>query len=159
MTRYMLVPENFDLKEVKEINLPNNIYTINPANHQGIHDTIKQESHHEITKTTPSDNKIVHKQDVTPLKGKYLAPEIIKYTSDQSNAKKVLQFLKEKQFKQNKHGRLILKNKVHPILLESCFLHLVNDARKTKADELFYKLLKENGLDKAWLPKSKKKYF
>ena len=151
MTRYMLVPENFDLKEVKEINLPNNIYTINVPNNQAIH--------HEIRTKTPIINKTSHDQVKTQLKGKYLSPGIIKYTTNLFFAKKVFQFLRDKQFKQNNDGRLIFRNKVYPIILESSFLHLVSGHRKTKADEPFYKLLKENGLDKDWLPKSKKKYF
>ena len=93
------------------------------------------------------------------IRAKYLSPTVIKYAFNQARAKKLLKFMKEKQFKYDKSGRMVFRNKVYPILLEASFLDLVNDARKTKESETFYKLLGENGLDKTILPKSKQKYF
>ena len=150
MSRFLLVPENFDLDELKEISLPKNLYPVTGTKvYEPQNENKKQEK-------KPENQKKELKND---MKGKYLSPTIVKYTFNQTKARKLLRFLKEKHFKHDKDGRLVFKNKVYPILLESCFLDLVNDCRKSKGSETFYKLLRENDLDKSLLPKSKQKYF
>ena len=150
MSRFLLVPESFNLEEVKEISLPQNLYPVaEPKVDDSQNDNKKEEKHADNQKKKLENN----------IKGKYLSSTIIKYTLNKPKARKLLRFLKEKHFKHDKDGRLVFKNKVYPILLESCFLDLVNDCRKSKGSETFYKLLRENDLDKRFLPKSKQKYF
>ena len=147
----MLVPENFNLDEIKEISLPSKLYQTTTSRNE----------------TPPRQNKTPKNQTCADsqmktekkIRAQYLSPTVIQYAFNQARAKKLLKFMKEKQFKYDKSGRLVFRNKVYPILLEASFLDLVNDARKTKESETFYKLLGENGLDKTILPKSKQKYF
>ena len=147
MSRFLLVPENFDLEEVKQVNLPQNLY-LNTG-------TIVDGAQNKNEKQAENQKEKIEND----VKGKYLSPSIVKYTFNQSKARKLLRFLKEKHFKRDTDGKLVFKNKVYPILLESCFLDLVNDCRKSKGSDTFYKLLRENDLDKNILPKSKQKYF
>ena len=147
----MLVPENFNLDEIKEISLPSKLYQTTTSRNE----------------TPPRQNKTPKNQTCADsqmktekkIRAQYLSPTVIQYAFNQARAKKLLKFMKEKQFKYDKSGRMVFRNKVYPILLEASFLDLVNDARKTKESETFYKLLGENGLDKTILPKSKQKYF
>ena len=147
----MLVPENFNLDEIKEISLPSKLYQTTTS----------------INETPPRQNKTPKNQTDADsqmktekkIRAQYLSPTIIQYAFNQARAKKLLKFMKEKQFKYDKSGRLVFRNTVYPILLEASFVDLVNDARKSKKSELFYNLLSENGFDKTLLSKSKQKYF
>ena len=151
MSRFMLVPENFNLDEIKEISLPSKLYQTTTSRNE----------------TPPRQNKTPKNQTCADsqmktekkIRAQYLSPTVIQYAFNQARAKKLLKFMKEKQFKYDKSGRLVFRNKVYPILLEASFLDLVNDARKSKKIELFYNLLSENGFDKTLLSKSKQKYF
>ena len=147
----MLVPENFNIDEIKEISLPSKLYPTT---------TERDETPPHETKTSKTQTETASQMKTEKdIRAKYLSPTVIKYAFNQARAKKLLKFMKEKQFKYDKSGRMVFRNKVYPILLEASFLDLVNDARKTKESETFYKLLGENGLDKTILPKSKQKYF
>ena len=153
MARFLLVPENFDLKEVKEVTLPKNIYNANNKQKTDV----PQQHYKEPQQEIQHDSKRKGKQNVKM--GRYLSPTVVKYASNRVPARKVLKFLKDKQFKQDKRGRLVFQNKVYPILLETSFLDLVNNAPKTKENDMFYKLLSKNGLDRNLVPKTKQKYF
>ena len=129
MTRFLLVPEDFDLKNVKEVELPEKIYL------------------HSEPSTKPL------------LRGRFLPTSVVKFTSNPSLGKKLLEFLKLNNFRYDEHDNLILDDKVYPISLKSSFLDLINEAPKTKDSSSFYKLLREKELDKKLVPKSKQKYF
>ena len=147
MSRFLLVPENFDFDEAKEIKLPENLYPDSTA------DTAQKETK-KITKNV--DGNISAENNI---KGKYLSHAVIKFAIDRVKARQLLRFLKENHFKHDKNGRLVLKNKVYPIILETSFLDLINDTRKSKRNELFYTILRDNGVPLNILPKSKQKYF
>jgi len=149
MSRFLLVPENFDLDEVKEICIPKNLYP-----------DAKEETPKEIKKQTEKVEKLENENNsAEKVKGKYLSPAVINFAFDPAKARQLLKFLKEKEIKQDKKGRLIFKNKLYPILLEPSFLDLINDNRKTKQCNDFYQLLRKNGVDSSILPKNKQKYF
>ena len=129
MTRFLLVPEDFDLKNVKEVELPEKLYL-----------------HSEPTATPPP-------------RGRFLSTSVLKFTSDPYLGKKLLDFLKINNFRYDEHDNLILDDQVYPISLQSNFLDLINEAPKTRESSTFYNLLREKGVDKRVVPKSKQKYF
>ena len=149
MSRFLLVPENFNLKKIKEIELPKNIYIT--SEEQPNQPKKKQIEPH-------SDSVSKSKQTITE-NGKYLSPTVVKYTCNPTLARKVLKFLKDNDFKQNKDGAMIFQNKVYPISLQDSFLNLVNNTRKTQESEVFYDILRKSGIHQDLVPKTKQKYF
>ena len=142
MTRYLLVPENFDLDEIKQLELPKGLYP----------------SEQEEPKIHNVQLKGQVKTNVSS-RGEYLPFSAANYTSDPILGRKLLRFLKSNHFKSNENGNLLLEDKLYPVSLHSNFLNLINNIRRNAESDIFYKLLRDKRIDKNLVPKPKQKYF
>ena len=133
MTRFLLVPEDFDLKKIKELDLPSDIY--------------------------PHKKQLIVRETTQTQRGRFLPLSVAKMTSNPILGKKLLKFLKNNNFRDDGEGGLLLDGELHPISLHSNFLDLINEAPKTKKSSKFYNLLREKKIDKRLVPSSKQKYF
>ena len=145
MTRYLLVPENFDLNEIKQLELPNGIYATEKIKSEKEESEIHNVS--EKVKTSPSS------------RGEYLPYSVANYTSDPVLGRKLLRFLRSNHFRTSENGMLLLDDKLYNISLSSSFLNLINEVRRNKDSTVFYKLLRQKGIDENLVPKSKQKFF
>ena len=156
MTRYLLVPENQDIHDAREVKIPKNL--IVPGISERLDLKIKTLSRNSHEVATEPTQKINPNNALKPMKDKKLRGDLVHYTLNTSLAKRLLRFLRYHQFNVDNDGYLILRGVKYPIILEDHFRDLVDGGfRRPKGYEILYKLLNRVGLK--YVCDSRKKHF
>ena len=134
MPRYILMPDDGNLENVRKIDIPEAMIARSDK--------------------TPAN--------VTKTRVKFLNNRVLGVARNKEKARKLLSFLKKNKVSMNAIGNVCYQDNVLPDThLEEMFCDLINGGRRTPSGsyELFYNILKDLNIDVNLISKNRVKYF